>query len=36
MVGIKIPHPRVRKNICKSEEFSLAKNKQRKKLLDNI
>jgi len=24
--GIKIPHPRVRKNICKNGEFALAKN----------
>jgi len=26
MVYIKIPHPCMGKNICKSEEFSLAKN----------
>jgi len=27
MVYIRIPHPHMGKNICKSEEFSLAKNK---------
>jgi len=29
MVYIKIPHPCMGKNICKSEEFSLAKNRMK-------